>query len=244
MWVKPTDTGNGSLFNWEINRGYSNGNLWVTSCGGLALDYATQQISSSPNSLSTTAWSKVSLKICTTGATTTAAIYINAVQLAAANFAETFTPPAQMSQTFGSLGGYAMFYDGFFYSVSYYEYCLDVTINTTCNDANSDGSEDCSYCLDDGSCINNCGMQQFIDDSYTCQDCTGSCACGCNTSDVCTSTCNDCATSATACTGNCATCAGAEADDCWSCNDGFELDGYAPSTCSACTTCNNTNLYN
>ena len=39
MWVKPTATGTGSLWNFMVNRGYQNGNLWVTSCSGLALDW-------------------------------------------------------------------------------------------------------------------------------------------------------------------------------------------------------------
>jgi hypothetical protein len=39
-WIKPTAS-SGSIFNWQVNRGYSNGNLWVSDCDGLVLDYGT-----------------------------------------------------------------------------------------------------------------------------------------------------------------------------------------------------------
>lgn len=207
MWIRPTETGSGSLFSFKNNLLDFGGNLWISSCLGLVLDWGVSQQASNPNSLSTSNWSKVALTVNSIGAhNVRASIFINGYMVASENIGSAFSADASGTHKVGSFAGWTMFYDGFIYSLDYFEYVKTITVNTACTDAA------CPVCQDDGSCINNCDVNDF-DNAGTCDECP-TCDCGCNAAGDACNTCTECATDLT-CDTNCANCSGTGASDCY-----------------------------
>jgi hypothetical protein len=78
MWVRPVES-DGSLFSFSVNRGKMNGNLFVSSCNGLAASWATTDFTTPKNSLSTTNWSFIAFSAEKADTVVDLLLYVNGV---------------------------------------------------------------------------------------------------------------------------------------------------------------------
>lgn len=123
----------------------------------------------------------------------------------------------------GSAGSYTHFYKGFIYSFDYYEFAKAVTtVNTACEDLDTNSTPDCPFCLGDNTCLNKCAVNEW-DDSGACTDCTPGAGEVCNATGTATAGCSGCTCTQPTCAGgaNCDDCGGTTASDCWSCAPNF-----------------------
>jgi hypothetical protein len=191
MWIKPVE-GDGSLFNFEVNRGKLNGNLFVSSCMGLGLNWATFDMSTPKNSLSTDHWSFISMSVEKADTVVDILLYVNGSQSGHGMTNEQLNTSSTQMEYLGSIGSYTHFYKGFMYSFDYYEFArAATTVNTSCEDLNTDSILDCPFCLGDNSCLGKCDVDEW-DSTGTCTDCTPSAGEVCNATGTATAGCSGC----------------------------------------------------
>lgn len=120
---------------------------------------------------------------------------------------------------------------GFIHTFKLHEYCKTLTYKTDCTDCDTG-------CLDDGTCLSNCGINSLLANTPGgCVDCVpDNCTIGCTGSGSCIDPATVICLPIVCADSNCASCSEAvNQGTCYACAANFKLASYPPSTCVPCT---------